>query len=98
MFPKRSNEFICRITALELLMCLSQVHDGADATDAELRCCIADVFMFFLPGLACGLRNIAFEDEKSGHKVIAVSISTILKRWNLYCEMIDRWRCKPGAA
>lgn len=67
-----------RLSAIELLMCLAQVHNDEMLNDLELRCSIANVFMFFLPGLASGLRNIALEDEKSGHKVIAVCIPLFL--------------------
>lgn len=52
-------------------MCLAQVYDD-EMNDLELRCSVANVFMFFLPGLASGLRNIALEDEKAGHKSIVV--------------------------
>lgn len=55
-------------------MCLAQVHDDDFFDDLEVRCSVANVFMVFLPGLASGLRNIALEDEKSGHKIIAVCI------------------------
>lgn len=61
-----------RLAAIELLMCLAQVHDGADVNDLEIRCNVADIFMFFLPGIASGLRTIALEDEKSGHKTTVV--------------------------
>lgn len=52
-------------------MCLAQVNNN-EMNDLEIRCCVANIFMFFLPGLASGLRNIALEDEKTGHKIIVV--------------------------
>lgn len=60
-----------RISALELLMYLGQVYNE-EIDDLELRCSVADIFMFFLPGLASGLKIIALEDEKSGHKIVVV--------------------------
>lgn len=62
------------MAAIELLMCLAQIHDGAEIEDLELRYQVANVFMFFLPGLASGLRSISLEDEKSGHKITVVGI------------------------
>lgn len=65
-------------------MCLAQVYDE-DTNDLEVRCSVANVFMFFLPGLASGLRSIALEDEKSGHKIIAVSNKLAdLINWTVY--------------
>lgn len=68
-------------------MCLAQVHDGSDPNDLELRSNVADLYMFFLPGLASGLRNIALEDEKSGHKTTMVRIfgtTFLYKRFKVF--------------
>lgn len=68
---------IFRITAMECIMCLARVSDEMDASDAELKCNVADIFMFFLPGIAVGLKAIILEDQKTGYKVITVGTTAV---------------------
>lgn len=53
-------------------MCLARVYNDQEICDEELSNHVADIFIFFLPQLAVGLRDVAVECEKSGHKVISV--------------------------
>lgn len=57
---------------MECIQCLARVDDKMDVDDVELKSNVADVFMFFLPGIAVGLKTIILEDEKTGHEVIVV--------------------------
>lgn len=58
-----------RASAMECIMAIAQVLKDKDFADVELRNQVAEVFLFFLPGIASGLTRIAVEDEKVGHKV-----------------------------
>ncbi|XP_018569428.1 TELO2-interacting protein 1 homolog [Anoplophora glabripennis] len=66
-----------RVSAMECIMAIAQVLENKDFEDAELRNQVAEVFLFFLPGIASGLARIALEDEKMGHKIPMVA----LKAW-----------------
>lgn len=54
-------------------MAMARVLNDEDFSDVVLRKQISQVFLFFLPGLASGFKQIATEDEKIGHKVPRVS-------------------------
>lgn len=54
---------------MECIMAIAQVLEEKDFQDVELRNQVAEVFLFFLPGIASGLARIALEDEKVGHKI-----------------------------
>lgn len=60
---------------MECIECLARIHVEMDADDIELKSNVADVFMFFLPGVAVGLKAIILEDEKTGHEVIVVMLN-----------------------
>lgn len=54
-------------------MALAKVDDNSNLADTEIRNQVADVFMFFVPGIISGLAKIVTEDEKIGHKVTLVN-------------------------
>lgn len=66
-----------RIAAIECIMCLARIFRDEDFKDIVIRKQVAEVFLFFLPGVASGLKQIALEDEKVGHKIPMVA----LKAW-----------------
>lgn len=53
-------------------MSIAHVLNDQDFNDLVLRNQIADVFLFFLPGLASQLKFVALVDEKYGHKIPCV--------------------------
>lgn len=57
---------------MKCITCLARVDDETDINDVEIKSNVADVFMFFLPGIVLGLKTIILEDEKTGHEVITV--------------------------
>jgi hypothetical protein len=61
-----------RLTAIECVMTLAQVHSDADRDDIVFRHQVGDVIMFFLPGIVSGLQRIATDDEKQGHQITMV--------------------------
>ncbi|CAG9859979.1 unnamed protein product [Phyllotreta striolata] len=63
-----------RISAIECIMCFARVYTDDDFNDIVVSKQIAEVFLFFLPGITSGLAKIALEDEKIGHKIPAVSL------------------------
>ncbi|CAG9826267.1 unnamed protein product [Diabrotica balteata] len=65
-----------RIAAMECLMCIAQVFDDENFNDIVLRRQLAEVFMFFLPGIASDITKIVLEDSKVGFKVQAVALKT----------------------
>ncbi|XP_028154357.2 TELO2-interacting protein 1 homolog [Diabrotica virgifera virgifera] len=65
-----------RIAAMECIMCIAQVFDDENFHDIVLRRQLAEVFMFFLPGIASGILKILLEDSKVGSKVQAVALKT----------------------
>ncbi|XP_063909733.1 TELO2-interacting protein 1 homolog isoform X2 [Zophobas morio] len=66
-----------RIAAINCIMAIAHVLDDHDFSDLVMRDQIAEVFLFFLPGVASQLKSIALIDEKYGHKVPSVA----LKAW-----------------
>jgi hypothetical protein len=58
-------------------MAIARVLDDNDFSDLVTRNRIAEVFLFFLPGVATQLKSVALIDEKFGHKIPAVA----LKAW-----------------
>lgn len=54
-------------------MSLARVLDNNDFGDIEIRKHVGEVFLFFLPGLATTLKQVALEDEKVGYKIPQVS-------------------------
>ncbi|KAJ8672797.1 hypothetical protein QAD02_004057 [Eretmocerus hayati] len=67
-----------RISAIDAVMALLQVHDEADSQDIVLRSQIADVVMLYLPGVISGLLEVALGSDIQNHKVTAVAI----KAWS----------------
>ncbi|XP_057672878.1 TELO2-interacting protein 1 homolog isoform X1 [Diorhabda carinulata] len=63
-----------RIAAMECIMCLARVYEDEDFMDVVIRKQVAEVFLFFLPGIATGLKQIALEDEKIGHAVPVMAL------------------------
>ncbi|XP_025829077.1 TELO2-interacting protein 1 homolog [Agrilus planipennis] len=64
-----------RISAIKCLMTLARIEDcDISQEDVVLQAQVADVFIFFLPGIASGLKDIALEDEKFGHAVVVESV------------------------
>lgn len=55
-------------------MALARVLNDDDFSDLVVRNQIADVFFFFLPGVATQLKEIALVDEKYGHKIPSVGL------------------------
>ena len=53
-------------------MAIAHVLEDHDFSDLVMRDQIAEVFLFFLPGVASQLKSIALIDEKYGHKVPSV--------------------------
>ncbi|KAJ8942240.1 hypothetical protein NQ318_003087 [Aromia moschata] len=66
-----------RIAAIECIMAIARVLEDKDFEDLEVRNQVAEMFLFFLPGIASGLKRIALEDEKVGHKIPVIA----LKGW-----------------
>lgn len=62
---------------MECIMAIAQVLEDKDFQDTELRHQVAEVFLFFLPGIASGLARISLEDEKVGHKIPVVCSTQI---------------------
>lgn len=58
---------------MECIMSLARVLDDNEFEDIVVRKQVSQVFLFFLPGLASGFKQIASEDEKVGHKIPQVS-------------------------
>lgn len=58
---------------MECIMSLARILDDNEFGDVVVRKHVAQVFLFFLPGLASGFKQIALEDEKVGHKIPQVS-------------------------
>lgn len=56
-------------------MSIGRVLNDSEFGDVVVRKTVAQVFLFFLPGLASGLKQIALEDEKIGHNVTQVNVS-----------------------
>lgn len=67
-----------RIAAMECVMSLARILDDSEFADIVVRKNVAQVFQFFLPGLASGFKQIALEDEKVGHKIPQVKIIIII--------------------
>ncbi|CAG9825114.1 unnamed protein product [Phaedon cochleariae] len=63
-----------RIAAIECIMSLARVLSDDDYQDLILRKQVSEVFLFFLPGVASGLKQIALEDEKVGHKIPVIAL------------------------
>lgn len=59
-------------------MSLARVLDDSEFGDIVIRKNVSQVFLFFLPGLASGLKQIALEDEKVGHKIPQVNVKCYL--------------------
>jgi hypothetical protein len=55
-------------------MAIARVLDDNDFSDLVTRNRIAEVFLFFLPGVATQLKTVALIDEKFGHKIPAVCL------------------------
>ncbi|KAG5887572.1 hypothetical protein JTB14_009980 [Gonioctena quinquepunctata] len=63
-----------RTSAIECIMSMARVLENEDFQDLVLRKQVAEVFLFFLPGVACGLKQVALEDEKVGHKIPLIAL------------------------
>lgn len=66
--------YVFRVAAMECIMSLGRVLDDGELDDVVVGKSIAQVFLYFLPGLASGLKQIALEDEKVGHYVTQVNV------------------------
>lgn len=53
-------------------MTLCQVDDKSNKCDAIWQNQVADIIMFFLPGIICGLQEIVIENETQGYKLTKV--------------------------
>lgn len=69
-----------RIASMQSVMAIARVSSDDDFYDLVLRNQIAEIFVFFLPGVASQLKNIALEDEKIGHQIPTVYLITILPK------------------
>lgn len=58
---------------MKFLTSMARVETDEDLIDIEIRYQSSNVFMFFLPGIATGMTEIATSDMKVGSKVISVS-------------------------
>lgn len=54
-------------------MALARILKDHQFDDVIMRGQVSDVFLFFLPGIASGLKKIALEDVKIGHRVPMVN-------------------------
>ncbi|RZB40886.1 TELO2-interacting protein 1 -like, partial [Asbolus verrucosus] len=63
-----------RISAINCIMALARVLDDNDFSDLVTRNQVAEVFLFFLPGVASQLKSVALIDEKFGHKIPSVAL------------------------
>ncbi|KAF5286602.1 hypothetical protein FQR65_LT12511 [Abscondita terminalis] len=70
------NQFRNRLASIECIMVLAQVHDDYQTDEIKFREQVADIFMFFAPGVMSNLASIAIGDDKCGHKIIAMTIKT----------------------
>lgn len=73
-------------------MALARVLDESEFGDVVVRKNVAQVFLFFLPGLASGLKQIALEDEKVGHKIPQVNIrSDAVQQFRFILEVYNTY-------
>lgn len=66
------------MASIECIMAMARVLEDDDFNDIVVRNQVAELFLFFLPGIAYGLKNIALEDEKVGHKVSKVNMEKVM--------------------
>ncbi|CAH0559229.1 unnamed protein product [Brassicogethes aeneus] len=66
-----------RIAAVECILAIAQVLDDKDFNDVVIKNQVSEVFLYFIPGIASGLKDIALLDEKVGHKIPVIA----LKAW-----------------
>ncbi|XP_008201481.1 TELO2-interacting protein 1 homolog [Tribolium castaneum] len=64
-----------RIASINCIMAIAHVLDDEDFDDIVIRNQIAEVFLFFLPGVATQLKSVALIDEKFGHKIPSVALT-----------------------
>ncbi|KAJ8959272.1 hypothetical protein NQ314_006300 [Rhamnusium bicolor] len=90
-----------RISAMKCIMSIARVLEDDDFGDIEVRNQVAEMFLFFLPGVATGLKKIALEDEKVGHRVPVVAltawgriITLLMQDYNASDEKIDILKIK----
>ncbi|XP_043272166.1 TELO2-interacting protein 1 homolog [Venturia canescens] len=63
-----------RLAAIETLMTLFQVHDEVDTNDIVHRAQVASTVMFFLPGIAHGLHQVALGNDLQNHRITMTAI------------------------
>ncbi|XP_044259185.1 TELO2-interacting protein 1 homolog [Tribolium madens] len=85
-----------RIAAINCIMVIARVLDDNDFDDIVMRNQIADVFLFFLPGVATQLKSVALIDEKFGHKIPTVAlkawgriVTLLMQDYNAHDRKID---------
>ncbi|CAG9769438.1 unnamed protein product [Ceutorhynchus assimilis] len=75
-----------RISAITCIMAMARVSNPEDISDTVIQRDIANVFMFFLPGLQRTLPKIALEDPKVGHVIPMMSIRALGRIINLVMQ------------
>ncbi|KAJ8974649.1 hypothetical protein NQ317_019885 [Molorchus minor] len=87
-----------RIAAIECIMAIGRVLRDHDFADIEIRNHVAEMFLFFLPGVASGLKRVALEDEKVGHKVPMMKkfdFAIFKNSFHKSCSQTSRNKIKP---
>lgn len=75
-------------------MSLGRVLNDSEFGDVVVRKSVAQVFLYYLPGLSSGLKQIALEDEKVGHNVTKVSILKEIIVLDLECHSDSIFKSK----
>jgi hypothetical protein len=73
--------FIFRLSAIEAIMTLLQVHKEAETQGPDLRNKIAYVIMLYLPGIASGLLEVAVSSDIQNHKIPMVLYNSIIIKY-----------------
>lgn len=83
---------------MNCIMTITHVLDDDEFSDLVMRNQIAQVFLFFLPGMANKLKSVALLDEKYGHKVPKIALKTwgrivalIMRNYNPTERKIELW-------
>ncbi|KAF5286843.1 hypothetical protein FQA39_LY00376 [Lamprigera yunnana] len=63
-----------RLACIDCIMLLAQVQDNEFSNDIAFKKQVADIFMFFAPGVISSLASVAVDDDKCGHKIILMAL------------------------
>ncbi|KAH1028166.1 TELO2-interacting protein 1 homolog [Dendroctonus ponderosae] len=83
-----------RSTAITCIMTLARVTKKEDFDDKVLCSKVADIFMFFLPGLSSMFAEIAVADAKIGHALLMHTIQAFGRIINLVMQNYNPTDCE----